>query len=72
MVGYLVIYEKNKQGHYSAYIPDLPGCTSYGDTLKEVKENVKVAIDLYIEELKADGQVIPLPSTSADTCNVEI
>jgi len=38
---YLIIFEKNAQGHFGAFVPDLPGCVSIGDTLKEVKKILK-------------------------------
>ena len=34
---------------YSAVCPELPGCTSCGDTKQEAMENVKEAIELYLE-----------------------
>ena len=41
-----------KDGHeYFAYAPELKGCHSQGDTLEEVLENMKEAIELYIESL---------------------
>jgi predicted RNase H-like HicB family nuclease len=55
---YLVVYEKSKDG-YSAYVPDLPGCTSAGSTREEIEMNILEAINLYIEVLKKDGQKIP-------------
>ena len=61
MVEYTVIYEKGKT-NWGAYIPDLPGCVSIGDTFLEVQENIKEAIDLYLEVLQEDGQPIPQPS----------
>jgi predicted RNase H-like HicB family nuclease len=61
MVEYTVIYEKGET-NWGAYIPDLPGCVSIGDTFLEVQENIKEAIDLYLEVLQEDGQPIPQPS----------
>ncbi len=61
MVEYTVIYEKGET-NWGAYIPDLPGCVSIGDTLLEVQQNIKEAIDLYLEVLQEDGQPIPQPS----------
>jgi len=55
MNSYLVIFEKSAQG-YSAYVPDLPGCTSAGATKEEVKANISEAIKLYLEVLEEDGQ----------------
>lgn len=47
--------EKN----YSAYLPDLPGCISVGDSLEEVKNNIKEAVELHVEGSLADGDPIP-------------
>jgi predicted RNase H-like HicB family nuclease len=62
MIEYTVIYERG-QTNWGAYVPDLPGCVSIGDTLAEVQENIKEAIELYLEVLKEDGKPIPKPST---------
>ena len=61
MIEYTVIYEKGET-NWGAYIPDLPGCVSIGDTFLEVQENIKEAITLYLEVLQEDGQPIPQPS----------
>ena len=45
-----IIIEKDEFGYY-AYCPDLEGCQSQGDTLDEVTENIKEAIELYLETL---------------------
>ena len=54
---YLVIYEKGRDG-YSAYVPDLPGCTSAGATKKEVKQNIVEAIILHLDVMKDEGNCI--------------
>ena len=61
MIEYTVIYEEGET-NWGAYIPDLPGCVSIGDTFLEVQENIKEAIALYLEVLQEDGQPIPQPS----------
>ena len=63
---YLYIIEKAADGSYSAYVPDLPGCTTCGDSVAEVKAGIKDAVDLYVEELRADGQPVPEPTSAAD------
>ena len=45
-----VIIEKDKYGYY-AFCPELKGCHSQGDSLDEVLENIKEAIQLYLETL---------------------
>jgi len=45
-----VIIEYDEQtGSYAAYCPELPGCASCGDTEEEAIENIKEAIELYLE-----------------------
>jgi len=45
-----IIIEKDEDGYY-VYSPELEGCQSQGDTLKEVKANIKEAVELYLETL---------------------
>lgn len=45
-----IIIEKDEDGYY-AYSPELEGCQSQGDTLEEVKANIKEAVELYLETL---------------------
>lgn len=50
-----IIIEKDEDGYY-AYCPDLEGCQSQGDSLDEVTENIKEAIELYLETLSPEGK----------------
>jgi len=54
-----VIVEKEQQGGYSVYVPALPGCASQGESEKEALNNIKEAIDLYVESLKEDKLPVP-------------
>lgn len=44
-----VVLEKQEEGGFTAYVPSLPGCISEGETKKEALENIKEAIELYLE-----------------------
>ncbi len=45
-----VVIEHDKEtDSFSAICPELPGCTSCGDTEDEAMENVREAIALYLE-----------------------
>ena len=56
------IYPENDIG-YTIIIPDLPGCMSQGETLKEALENINEARELWIETVYDSGKKpIPLPS----------
>jgi predicted RNase H-like HicB family nuclease len=46
-----VVLLEDETGGYVAIVPALPGCHTQGDTLTEVMENVKEAIELYWETL---------------------
>lgn len=49
-------------GGYLAWVPDLPGCMSDGDSEIEAVQNVRQAIAEWIEEAKRLGTPIPAPS----------
>jgi hypothetical protein len=38
-VAYAVVVEREEDGRYSVYVPDLPGCASMGDTYEEAINN---------------------------------
>ncbi|MDO8726560.1 MAG: type II toxin-antitoxin system HicB family antitoxin [Candidatus Methanoperedens sp.] len=44
-----VIIEEGEDGWYVVEVPALPGCISQGKTKKEALENIKEAIELYLE-----------------------
>lgn len=58
---YPVIIEKSSTG-YGAYVPDLPGCVSVGETEEEVTRLIKEAIEYHLEGMRKDGDLIPEPS----------
>ena len=62
MKKYLVIYEKSKDG-FSAYLPDLPGCTSAGGSREEIEENIVEAIKLHLETMTEEGLTPPEPNS---------
>lgn len=46
---YNAVFQEEKDGGYSVWIPALPGCTSQGDSFEEATANIKEAIELYLE-----------------------
>ncbi|HKZ37519.1 MAG TPA: type II toxin-antitoxin system HicB family antitoxin [Chryseolinea sp.] len=56
---YRVLLNKEPEGGYTVIVPMLPGCVTYGETIDEAVVNIKEAIELYIESLKAHGETIP-------------
>jgi predicted RNase H-like HicB family nuclease len=60
-----IIIEQGEE-NYGAYPLDLPGCFSTGKSLEEVRANVQEAILLYLEDIKENGQAIPLSYSLAE------
>ena len=60
---YVIVIEKAGDGSFSAYVPDLPGCTSCGDSVDELRANIAEAIKLHVESLRDNGEPVP-PATS--------
>lgn len=60
-MSYGIVIEK-ANGNYSAYVPDLPGCVATGADIDETERNIRDAIQLHIEGLRADGAFVPEPT----------
>ena len=46
---YNAVFQAEKEGGFSVWVPALPGCCSQGETFEEAVENIKGAIELYLE-----------------------
>ena len=55
---YKVIIEPQDEGGFTAYVPSLPGCVSQGGTYKETLENIREAMELYLEAMKERNETI--------------
>jgi predicted RNase H-like HicB family nuclease len=49
-----VVLEPSDEGGYTVYVPALPGCISEGENVDEALENIKEAIELYLEPVATD------------------
>lgn len=56
---YMVVIERADDGSFSAYVPDLPGCVSCGDTPGQVLDSIREAIAGHIALLREAGEPIP-------------
>jgi len=57
---YSVILQKEDDGGYVVTVPILPGCVSQGDTRAEALRNIEEAIELYVEDMRAAGESVPV------------
>lgn len=56
---FTVVIEPDEPG-FHAYVPALPGCHTFGDTVEEVRTNIAEAIELHIESMVKDGEPVPV------------
>ena len=54
-----IILEPSEEGGYTAIVPALPGCISEGNTRKKALDNIKEAIELYLEPVEDDLSFAP-------------
>ena len=58
---YPAIFHK-EEGNYWVEFPDLEGCQSYGEDIKETIKMAQEALELYIEVKLEAGNILPKPS----------
>lgn len=46
---YNAVFQEEKEGGFSVWVPALPGCCSQGETFEEAVKNIKEAIELYLD-----------------------
>jgi predicted RNase H-like HicB family nuclease len=68
---YTVVLEQTPN-NWSAYVPDVGGCISTGKTRQEVERNIREALELHFEALRADNVPIPPPGTWTATIDVDV
>ena len=56
------IFWSDEDGVYIAAVPELPGCSAFGDTYDEAVREVQVAMGLWIDTAKEFGDPVPAPS----------
>lgn len=54
-----IIIEPDENNTFHGYVPSLPGCHTWGETIEETRKNLKDAIRTYIASLIADKKSIP-------------
>jgi len=52
-----VVLEPAEEGGFTVYVPSLSGCISQGESRQEALENIKEAIELYLEPVEDDVEI---------------
>jgi predicted RNase H-like HicB family nuclease len=66
---YAYVIERADDGAFWAYLPDLPGCTSTGESAEEVQRNLPEALSLYLSYYQERGLKPPPPQARVGTLN---
>jgi len=51
-LSFTAVFVEDPKGGHSAYIEEIPGANSQGETLEEAKENLKEALQMVLETNK--------------------
>jgi predicted RNase H-like HicB family nuclease len=57
----IIIFWSNEDECFIAEVPELPGCSAWGDTYASAMKEVQIAMDLWVETAKEFGRNIPTP-----------
>jgi predicted RNase H-like HicB family nuclease len=68
---YMVVVEKGETS-YGSFVPDLPGCVAVGETENEVLSLIQEAIQFHLEDLRVEGQPIPMPASKSKFIEVAL
>ena len=55
-----IFYSEEDEG-YIAVVPELPGCSAFGETEEDALTEVKIAIELWLKVAENEGREIPEP-----------
>ncbi|MBI4063201.1 MAG: type II toxin-antitoxin system HicB family antitoxin [Elusimicrobia bacterium] len=67
---HVVLEKEPEDGGFSVYVPALPGCASQGETEDEALSNIREAIEMTLEHLRACH--LPVPREADIIREVEI
>jgi antitoxin HicB len=56
---YNIMLRPEPEGGYTALVPAMPGCVTYGRTLTEARKMAKDAITGYVESLRNHKEPLP-------------
>ncbi|HKL30944.1 MAG TPA: type II toxin-antitoxin system HicB family antitoxin [Tangfeifania sp.] len=56
---YRILLNPEPEGGYTATVPALPGCVTWGKDIDHAIEMTKEAIEIYIESMVANNEKVP-------------
>ena len=71
MKRYAIVIERGaEESNFSAYAPDLPGCVAVGDSIDDVRKNMKEVMELHLHGILKEEEKIPPPLSTVDFISV--
>lgn len=64
---YVYVIERAEDGSFWAYLPDLPGCATSGESPERVESQLQEAVSLYLSYYHDRGLPTPSPHARAGT-----
>ncbi|MCB1173619.1 MAG: type II toxin-antitoxin system HicB family antitoxin [Leptospiraceae bacterium] len=55
-----IFYSAEDEG-YIAIVPELPGCSAFGESEEEALKEIKIASELWLEVANQENREIPVP-----------
>ena len=55
-----IFFSEEDKG-YIAIVPELPGCSAFGKTEEKALEEIKIAMELWLETAEKEGKKLPKP-----------
>ncbi len=50
MNSYTVVYERDEDGWWLAYVPAIPGCHTQGRTIDQARRRIREALSLWVDD----------------------
>lgn len=63
-----IIVHKAEEGGFWAEVPALPGCVSQGETMDEIRDNIREAIELWLEA----GEDLPIDRNQSEVLEMAV
>jgi predicted RNase H-like HicB family nuclease len=47
---YTAVYERDESGAWNVHVPEVPGCHTYGRSLRQARERIREALGLWVDD----------------------
>jgi predicted RNase H-like HicB family nuclease len=69
---YSVVLLPEEDGRFTAMVPALPGCVTYGSSTEQALERVRDAIAQYVASLETHGEPVPEERGALQLASVDV